>query len=1224
MDGICERRSVNSAVSVFLVFVLVWGTFTLLVAEDAIGQEEELILRIGSQDEMKTRNILASNDIWTENVLGPVYDSVLHTHPETGELLPYILKGTDVNGNGVFDESEYGIFTSVSGNPLEITAFYDFNWVLFHDGYQATVEDVLFTYHLDALSLKSRALDVLKDKNNIAGNYTVTKWLWVNQVKDFDSVNDWSVFRGYYGNPNYNASLRAAVHFVQQVPYWNFYHSTLSWRILPRHLWEGTGCIYEKDQGTFTCDIHRKGDGLLMDFGFALDPATGNGNPGPTPKEFDFGLAESWDVPDEHVIGTGPFEFGTWQKGAFSNLTKFEDFYEGEPYMHRPFIDGMLFKIYKTTQTAVFALKSGDIDYIAYSIFPDFVPDLLSDPNIEIVSTIETGFTHLSYNMRNIPFGYPDGDPANGDVGKNFRKAVSYLIDRKTIVVSLLQNFGVAANGPVSPFLTKWFNSSLPVVGYDPTSADVHLDTYDPWEPSDGPCLSSGMGCRSFPGIGTSEIEIMTPPADYDPILAASGNLIAQAMRAAGINARAVPTAYGEIIMKIDARDFEMYLLDCEVGPDPPDYLFDLFYSRNKDAGQNYPGYQSDEFDNIIIQAREELDSQQQASLIEWSQGILANDRPIDTLFHKVNIEAYRSDRYVNWTVGEIGSIYWYWSWLGIHPPFPEPLRITTSMRTSVATDETVEFVAAVRDPEGTVLSGATVQIYVIASDGNFTLGPVTSNAISGLTDLNGELRVTYNPPPLNIQLVSKTVLIHARATHPSYNESRNSTTTVLVYYPDGTRYLSLLVELLEGDLVLEGRTTQMRVQVTEHSGSPVSGANVTISSMPPADFTPQIGVTDVNGHINGQENVEFEAPSVDSNVTFVVTVEADKTGYVDTSRILFITVKNNQWPTISITSISPGQIVGGVVNVSGFASDPDNDSHLVGVEVSIDGGAWQNAIGTTSWWFELNTLPMSNDSHMISARSFDGVDYSIPASVDLIVDNANHPPSVSISSPSSSEIVSDVMSVIGTASDPDGDSQLVSVELRVDDSSWQNVMGTTSWTHELDTWSLSNGDHTLYARSYDGIVYSSLASVSVVVDNNRPPIVSITSISPGDVLSGVVLIEGDASDPDGDDQLERVQIRIDDKDWENASGTSQWSLNLDTTLLDNGNHTIYARAYDGREYSQVVELTIRVQNEIQVEAENLLWLWITLAILVAVVVAIILLLLLQRRRKVPQLDDLS
>ncbi|UCD93146.1 MAG: ABC transporter substrate-binding protein [Methanobacteriota archaeon] len=903
MGGTIGPKAFVSAVSLFVVFAMVVSTFPAYVVGDDTRQDEEAILRIGAQDEPKTRNLLASGDVWTQNVLGPVYDSVTQLDPETEELKPYILKGTDLNENGVFDDSEYGQFGPLPSNSLEVVAFYDFNGFIFHDGYQATVQDVLFSYHMNANDPRSISLDVLKDKNNIGGNYTTSKWLWVNEVRDFDTVNGWDAAPPYadYNDPDYDTDLRAAVHFVQQVPYANFYRYTMSGGIYPQHIWEGTGCIYNEATETFNCDIHRKGDCSLMDFGYAYDPDTGNGNPGkPSLKEFDFGLAESWDLPDEYVIGTGPFEFDTWQKGAFSSLTKYDDFYEGEPYIHKPYIDGMLFKVYKTTQTAVFALKSGDSDYIAWSIPPDFVPDLLNDPNIGITSTAEKGFFYLSYNMRKVPFGYPDGDPANGDIGLNFRKAVAHLIDKKTIVTSLLQNYGIVADGPVSPSLARWYNSSLPTYGFNPAAADGLLDTYWPWDTTDGPCQSDGSGCRSFPGIGVEEIEILVPAADYDPIRAAAGNLIAQAMRANGLNARAVPTAFGQIIQDLDARDFQMFILGWRIGSDPPDYFHAFFYSRNAPAGQNYPGYMSDEFDDLIVQAREELDPTQQEFLIKWAQGVLANDRPYDVLYFRTNIEAYRSDRFTNWTVGAAGTIYSYWSWLGIHRPPPKPLRITTSIQSAVSMDRTGKFIATVRDPQGDVLEGATVTVYIDSTDlnnyrdGNLTYQTTTSNIITGTTDVNGQLKVTFLPPAVNKR---RTVGIFAQATHPAYPESRNATIGIVVY-PLGEQFLSLVVDLLGGDLVEEERPTLFRVEVQNQDEDPVANADVTITTVPPgAEITPKFGFTDASGFIEGVENVEFLAPRVDDDEDYRIEIRANLTNFEGTNRTFAITVANKVSP---------------------------------------------------------------------------------------------------------------------------------------------------------------------------------------------------------------------------------------------------------------------------------------------------------------------------------------
>ncbi len=984
------RRLLVSVLSFFMLF----GSFAVLNSDEVIAQGDA-VLDVGCLDEPKTRNILAANDVWTHNVLDPVYDSVTKPDPKTEEVKPYILKGTDADGDGVFGDNEYGVFTSIPGKPLEVTAFYDFNGVLFHDGYQATVEDLLFTYHMVALDPRTISLDVLKDKNNLPGsNYSITRWLHLNELKGFDPLDtlnngDWGITTKDYSDPGYNTSLRAAVHIKQQAPYWDFFRSTLSRTFLPAYLWQGTGCIYEKDTSTFKCGIHKNRDGSAMDsFGIAYDPDTGNGVPQSDGRKFDYSLAESWDIPDEYVIGTGPFTFDRWVPGQFASLDRNDDYFVGESYLHKPYIEGMLFKVFKTTQTAVFALRSGDIDYIAMSIPPAFVPELLNDHSISIVSTSPKGFSYLSYNMRGEPFGYQGGDPRNPDVGKNFRQAVAHLIDKKTIVTSLLQNYGIVADGPVSPTLARWYNSSLPQLPYDPGAADALLDTYDAWDSSDGPCTNANpSGCRTFPVVGNSEIEILTPNADYDPIRAAAGTLIAQAMNEAGINARSVPTAFGEIVMRIDARDFQMFILGWRIGSDPPDYFHAFFYSRNAAQGQNYPGYQSDEFDVLSLQTRQELDGPTQVSLVKKAQGVLAFDRPYDVLYFRTIIEVYRSDRFVNWTVGAAGTIFSYWSWLGIHEPPSDPLRITTSIQTDVATDSTAAFKATVTDPNGNALWGATVSVYVDPFYGEFVLGPQRSNLVSGQTDTNGDLVVTYVPPTLAANDTARTIFVYAWATHPGHNESRNATETIVVH-PVGENFLSLLIDLPDGDLVPEGSSASIEIQVVDQDQNPASGANVYIVSTPPATINPSNGTTDANGYISGLPGVIFFSPNVTGDTQHLISIIAQKLGYDSAVESLFLTVKDNRKPNVSITSISPGQELSGEVNITGDASDEDGDDDIIRVEVRIDGGSWQNATGTSRWSFLLDTSDLSNGDHMLSFRAYDGTDYSTTVEVPITVDN--------------------------------------------------------------------------------------------------------------------------------------------------------------------------------------------------------------------------------------------
>jgi len=97
-----------------------------------------------------------------------------------------------------------------------------------------------------------------------------------------------------------------------------------------------------------------------------------------------------------------------------------------------------------------------------------------------------------------------------------------------------------------------------------------------------------------------------------------------------------------------------------------------------------------------------------------------------------------------------------------------------------------------------------------------------------------------------------------------------------------------------------------------------------------------------------------------------------------------------------------------------------------------------------------------------------------------------NQLPTCTISALSFGATVSGTTEISGTASDSDGTIQ--KVEIRIDDSDWVQVSGTTSWTHQWDTTTVSNDQHRIYAKSYDGVNYSSEASIGVMVYNTPPP----------------------------------------------------------------------------------------------------------------------------------------
>jgi ABC-type transport system substrate-binding protein len=898
MTGIKIRpvtRKRATALTIMMAFTLL--AFAGAVSQVAVAGEtrQDLILKIGAQDDMKSRNILAISDVWSTNVLGPIYESVGQVDPLTEEPVPYNLLGIDANENGVFDLSEYGEYRKELGtNQLEVTAYYDLNGVYFHDGVQATMNDILFAYHLNALDPLTTSLDVLKDKNNLPGtNYSTSRWLnlWPVQANW-----DPQIPRGP------DLSLTFALHFSQQTTYARFTTWTLNaGSILPRHIWEGTGKVCQDatdgDCNSWKEDIHEN-------FKFAYDESTHNGLPASDPNAYQFSKAESWLMEDDEVIGTGPFTFGQWTPGVTVTIDKFWDYKAdvvacektGDPpicagpsdfygYMHQPYIDGMLFKIYKTAQAAVFALQAGEIDVVSWSVPPEFVGGLIVDPNVGIESTAEKGFFYLSYNMRRSPFGYPDNDPSAGDDGLGLRKAVAHVIDKKTIVTTLLQNFGVAGDQPVSPASVRWYNASVTKYDYDKDTARQILDDY---YTVGGFALGWSGGWRVLPTIGSSQIEILCPQADYDPIRAQACNMIAADMRDIGLNAKALLVAFGDIVEKLNNRDMQMWVLGWRIGSDPADYYYAFFYSGNARAGQNYPGFQNETFDSLITEARAELDLDKQVKIIKQCSGLLTEAQPYDVLYFRTNIEPYRSDRFTNWTVGAAGSIFGgsWWSWIGIHPPVKKTMRImlevTSAMPGSIVNEQnqteesTLPVRAKVRHiDDNTPMQGANVTISLTAPRGELVYGTQRGISVSGLSDINGDFIATYVAPIMTETENQTSVTIAASAEFEDYKTPQVFANVVI--YPPNVPFLAVLTKWTVADVVLTKGTVPLEVQVTDQNGFPINGAEVTVTPLTAEpSVSPAMGVTS-----GGIAEFLVTAPSTiaDNERDFVFSVQATGIG---------------------------------------------------------------------------------------------------------------------------------------------------------------------------------------------------------------------------------------------------------------------------------------------------------------------------------------------------------
>ena len=280
-------------------------------------------------------------------------------------------------------------------------------------------------------------------------------------------------------------------------------------------------------------------------------------------------------------------------------------------------------------------------------------------------------------------------------------------------------------------------------------------------------------------------------------------------------------------------------------------------------------------------------------------------------------------------------------------------------------------------------------------------------------------------------------------------------------------------------------------------------------------------------------------------------------------------TLTVNGKPLACINSITPSPAnEGQAVTFTGSGTD----------DGTITRYSWRSNINeelynSSSTTFSLSNL--SNGTHTIFLQVQDDDDiWSDEVSAALVVNGKPRPHIDSISPNPAEE--GEIVTFTANATD-DG-----TISLFVWRSSLDQVLynGTNA---SFTCSNLSVGDHIIYFNVRDNFgVWSEEVSTTLVVTEyippNKIPTVSITSPTNGSEVSGKVTLKGTASDEDG--TIENVEVSISGGLWLPAEGTESWTFEWNTEELVNGNHTIMVRCYDGKNYSDVVSITVTVENK--------------------------------------------
>jgi len=342
---------------------------------------------------------------------------------------------------------------------------------------------------------------------------------------------------------------------------------------------------------------------------------------------------------DDHVrnrmiVGCGPYQFESWEKGRRVVFKRFEKYY-GRRLGIMPALKTVVFDLIQHPNTRLQALRSQTLD--ADSLTPEQwvketdTPEFRENGFLRKMRLPGRNFSYVGLNLKNPLFR-----------DRNVRVALSHLVDRERIRKDVYYDLVRPVSGPF--FIdSKANDSSIAPYGYDVEKAKKMLADAG-WTDTDGDGVLDKV-CEVEEPKGSGKFVQKRIPFVFTVIYNNSSTtdqkllpILKEDFARAGVKLEILSLEWSVMLERVDKQDFDAVRLAWRMGISDDPYQIWHSDTIGQEGSSNFISFKNDEADRLIMEIRTCFDLDKRTELYHKFHRLIHEEEPYLFLFSSYDL----------------------------------------------------------------------------------------------------------------------------------------------------------------------------------------------------------------------------------------------------------------------------------------------------------------------------------------------------------------------------------------------------------------------------------------------------------------------------------------------------------------------------------------------------------------------------------------------------------